>query len=142
MFISLLLLFISLTSEKLLFVYEHSRHGNRGPGFGGPGANPPNKENKDAFRIKWDGNGEITNIGIRMHYLLGVALREKYDNFLSKVYNPNEILVISTNMSRTLMSIQAQLQGLYPPIKENQISLSEIKLSIPPINKTSASCSH
>ena len=54
-----------------------------------------------------------------MHYILGLRNRLRYItknyNFLSEQYNPHEILAYSTPLNRTLMSITAQLQGLYSP---------------------------
>ena len=68
---------------------------------------------KDIINEKWIGAGELTLIGMRMHYLLGVAIRKKYKNFLSLNYNPNEIYIISTNVNRTLVSAYSNLKGIF-----------------------------
>ena len=47
-----------------------------------------------------------------MHYLLGISTKEKYKYFINE-YNPNEILIRSTDVNRTILSAFATLQGLY-----------------------------
>lgn len=124
-FISLIILNIPLLKEesddKLLFVWEHFRHGARGPykSF-------DYKNWKDILNEKWRGAEELTSLGMRMNYLLGVATRKRYKNFLSSEYNPNEIFIISSNTNRTLLSAYSTLQGIYNKskninLKENQI---------------------
>ena len=110
------------TKDKLLFVWEHFRHGARGPYIG-----INSKTNLDSLGEKWDGTGEITPLGMRMHYLLGAATRKKYGNFLSNIYNPNEIFIISTKVNRTIVSINSFLQGLYN--NSTSIDLTEKQLS-------------
>ena len=54
---------------------------------------------------------------MREHLNLGKLLRKDYietEGFLSSQYKEGEIKVYSTNVNRTLMSVQAQLMGLYP----------------------------
>lgn len=109
------------TEEKLLFVWEHFRHGARGSY-----KLLDYKNWKDILDEKWNGEGELTPIGMRMLYLLGVATRKKYKNFLSTKYNPNEIFVISTNVNRTLMSAHSNLQGLYYKSKQENIFKNKI----------------
>ena len=104
--------------DKLLFVWEHFRHGARGPYAG---VNPKNF--KDFIGEKWDGVGEITSLGMRMHYLLGVSSKRKYSSFLSKTYNPKELFIKSTNVNRTLISVYSFLKGLYG--NETSINMTE-----------------
>ena len=73
-----------------------------------------------------------------MHYLIGVHNRNKYINnsnykLLSEIYNPNEILVKSTNVNRAIMSIYSQLQGFYPQNISYKISneIPDINLTYP-----------
>ena len=47
-----------------------------------------------------------------MHYLLGISNKKQYYDFL-KEYNPNEILIRSTNVNRTILSAFSTLQGLF-----------------------------
>ena len=61
----------------LIFVYEHVRHGIRGPSAS---YNSLFKDGKDEFGVSWEGegDGELTLIGKRQHYDLGVRNRVKY----------------------------------------------------------------
>ena len=94
--------------DKLIFVWEHFRHGARGPYIG---VNP--KTNLDFIGEKWDGIGEITPLGMRMLYLLGISNKKKYSKFLSENFNPNELFIISTNVNRTITSVDSFLKGFY-----------------------------
>ena len=58
--------------EKLLFVWEHFRHGARGPYRSFDEINW-----EDIFKEKWDGDGELSPLGMRMHYLLGVSTKNE-----------------------------------------------------------------
>lgn len=103
-----ILLFKEESDDKLLFVLEHFRHGARGP------YKSFDYDNwEDLFDVKWNGSGELTSLGMRMHYLLGVAFRNKYKDFISNEYNPNEIFVISTDLNRTIMSAYSNLLGTF-----------------------------
>ena len=108
--------------EKLLFVWEHFRHGARGPYRSFDEVNW-----KDLLYEKWNGEGELTSLGMRMHYLLGVSTKNKYSDFLSKKYNPNEILVRSTDVNRTVISAYSTLQGLYNNTTSNELTEKQIK---------------
>lgn len=101
--------FFSVINSKLLFVFEHMRHGARGPW---QAVNMTTMT--DDFGEKWDGKGELTPSGLRMHYLLGVHNRKKYKGFYSENYNPNEVLVYSSNINRTIASVYSNLQGMFP----------------------------
>ena len=46
---------------------------------------------KDIFNKEWKGKGELTTIGGRMNYLLGVDNKNKYNNFINEIYNPDEV---------------------------------------------------
>ena len=117
------LLFLSLISLSLLddtvkyrpvFVLTHFRHGARAPqGY------IDEKELLDYALEKWDNPGELTGMGQRMHYLLGLRNRERYitdtyKNFLSPNFDPHEMLIYSSSLNRTILSVSCQLQGLYP----------------------------
>jgi len=97
-----------VSDEKLLFVLEHFRHGARGAykSFN-------YIEWKDYLNEDWKGAGELTQLGMRQHYLLGKSVRNKYKNFISKEFNPNEIYIISTDVNRTLVSAYSHLLGIY-----------------------------
>ena len=112
--------------EQLLFVWEHFRHGAR---------NPYTQVNKttwiDFIGVQWQNEGELTALGLRAHYLLGTATKKRYEKFLSKSFDINEIFIISTDVNRTITSAMANLQGIYqnhttPNLTMNQIEKAKI----------------
>ena len=94
--------------DKLLFVWKHFRHGARGPYIG-----IDKKTHLDFIGEPWDTVGELTPLGLRMHYLLGIATKNEYSNFISEQYNPNELYISSTNVNRTMLSVYSFLKGFY-----------------------------
>lgn len=103
---------LSKKENKLIFVELQSRHGARSP-------LKLNDKNKDLIGAKWENVGELTGVGQRMEYLLGLRNRYRYitntyKSFLSNKFDPHELLVYSTSLNRTLLSMTSQLQGLYP----------------------------
>lgn len=119
-------------NEKLIFVELQSRHGARGP-------LNLDIEGKDLIGQKWEYPGELTGVGQRMEYILGLRNRYKYittKHFLKEKYDPHELLVLSTSLNRTLLSMTSQLQGLYPMIEENaeKLNQTQIDFSKPPVN--------
>ena len=75
--------------EKLVFVMTHFRHGARG-------SSNIDENSLDYTREKWTKPGELTGMGMRQHYLLGLRNRKRYINdykLLSPIYDPHEILV-------------------------------------------------
>ena len=113
-------------NTKLLFVWEQFRHGARGPWIS---VDPIT--GLDFIGEKWNGEGELTPLGTRMHYLLGVSMKKRYKDFLSEKFNPNEIFIKSTDVNRTIMSSFATLQGMYnnlttPLLNEKQLITSNI----------------
>ena len=133
LFINIITNFIFSKSEKLIFTELLSRHGARAP-------LSLNEHGEDLLGIKWDAPGELTPIGKRMEYLLGLRNRERYikrnDSFLSEEFDPHELVVFSSDINRTLLSMQSQLQGLYPisPEKSDILNFDQNKTSVPPIN--------
>ena len=103
---------LSISADKLVFVLTHFRHGARAPQY------YYDQENHlDYILEKWERPGELTAMGQRMHYLLGLRNRERYINnthFLSEKFDPHEILIYSSQFNRTLLSAESQLHGLYP----------------------------
>lgn len=125
--------FIFSKSDKLIFTELLSRHGARAP-------LTLNENNKDLLGIQWGAPGELTPIGKRMEYLLGLRNRERYinrsDHFLSEEFDPHELVVFSSDINRTLLSMQSQLQGLYPISsgKSDTLNPDQNETSFPPIN--------
>lgn len=123
--VTLLLILIASVYCEIKFVFEMLRHGARSPwGVG----------NKDILGKEWSGDGELTAIGMRQHYLLGHRLRKKYEKFLSSSYRVDEVYVESTFYNRTIMSVFSQLQGLFPPGTGPSLTENQVAYAIPPGN--------
>lgn len=126
---------IFLKCEKLIFVETFSRHGARGP-------IKVNDDGLDLLANKWSNIGELTPTGKRMEYLLGVYNRDRYITgkykFLSEKYDPHELLIYSSDVNRTLLSITAQLQGLFPMSEEkvDKLNKEQINMSFPQVDIT------
>ena len=132
----ILLFLLTFQQDKYKFVFQIHRHGARAPVYNMIKNVTDNKTYIDIYNETWNFNGELTETGKRMHYLIGVHNRKKYINnsqLLSDIYNPNEILVKSTNVNRTIMSIYSQLQGFYPQNISYKISneIPDINLTYP-----------
>ncbi|EDO35543.1 predicted protein, partial [Nematostella vectensis] len=73
----------------------------------------------DPYANYWpQGFGQLTQLGMQQEYYLGKFLRNRYmesTNFLNSSYIRNQVYCRSTDKDRTIMSAQAQLNGLYPP---------------------------
>ena len=144
--LSLIILFQILyfafpADDRLVFLYTHFRHGARAP-------LDINDEFIDKLGEKWTNPGELTGVGQRMHYLLGLRNRKKYitgnEKFLSEKFDPHEMLIFSSNINRTMVSCSSQLQGLYPQIDEvgyilterqKEIAMPQVNISDPEIQK-------
>ena len=117
------------TNEEIVFVFEHFRHGASSSIY-------IDKYNKDMYNIKWIGDGELTPIGMRMQYLIGVHIRNKYSNIINRNTSSKELLVYSTDLNRTILSAESQLLGMFPPMKGEEIPEDEMYKTYPP-NKIS-----
>ena len=117
----------NVINSKIIFVLEHVRHGTR---------TPPFKEIStytDQFGTLWEGDGELTPVGKRMHYILGINNRFKYSSLINFTrLNPKEIQIFSTNSPRTLRSLEAELHGMYLPGTGDTLSKSELPFAYPP----------
>lgn len=98
-----------LLNEEIIFAFQIFKHGASAPISGV-------KDGLDLFSEEWLNNGEISNIGKRQHYLLGIKAYKRYikSNFLKEEYDPNEIFIKSTDSNRTIESTYAFFQGLFP----------------------------
>ena len=106
---------------QLIFVYQHIRHGARGPSasYGSLFI-----DGVDEFRVSWEGegDGELTLVGKREHYDIGVRNRHKYghgEHGLGLIdfstYDPEEVLFHVTDYNRTHQSLNSELIGMYQP---------------------------
>ncbi|KAJ6635763.1 Prostatic acid phosphatase [Pseudolycoriella hygida] len=93
-------------------IHNLFRHGDRNPLWQLPGV---------PYNVSYwpEGWGQLTSIGKEQHLKLGKWLRSRYNDFLDSTYKANDIYVQSSDFDRTIMSAQANLAGLYPPIKND-----------------------
>ena len=118
---------IELSFSRIIFVFEHVRHGTRTPPF------DESSNYIDQFGTKWEGDGELTVVGKRLHTILGIQNRLKYSSLLNFTkLNPKEIKIVSTNSLRTLKSLQAELHAMYLPGTGDLLTSEEIKIAYPP----------
>ena len=61
--------FSFIDCNRLVFLYTHFRHGARGP-------TELDDNFNDKLGEKWESLGELTGVGERMHYLLGLRNRK------------------------------------------------------------------
>jgi hypothetical protein len=116
----------------LRWAFEIFRHGARTPydGF--------NENFEDCFGHKWIGKKELTGVGLRQHFLVGYRNRLKYieeKKLLSEQYNPKEVYLASTDSNRTIMSANAQVQGLYPPGNAPPLFENQTNNAVPPVKE-------
>ena len=127
-----LLIISSLSEDKLVFLMTHIRHGARAPQ-----KYYDQSKYLDYVLESWNNPGELTPIGQRMHYALGLQNREDYitkKKFLSENFDPHEILIYSTKFNRTLLSVSSFFQGLYPPGTGGNITEEQKNNSKPQVN--------
>ena len=121
--ISLIIKSLERDTSGLIFVYEHVRHGARGPSSGYQSFF---ENGVDEYKVRWDLDGELSAIGKRQHYFLGVRNRLKYKNLINfEKYNPMEILIHATDYNRTHQSINSELLGMYGNFKEEELTQAE-----------------
>jgi hypothetical protein len=100
----LLLLLIStyilISSSEVIFVTEVARHGLRTPLVILPWAH-------DEIPSKLTPEGYDANVQLGKH------IRKTYGHLLSQNYDPDEIYLRSTNFTRTIESLNGQVEGIY-----------------------------
>ncbi|EFX74583.1 hypothetical protein DAPPUDRAFT_251804 [Daphnia pulex] len=99
-------------SNTLRLVHMLYRHGDRTPVRPYP-LDP--YLNLTHWPVSW---GQLTKEGKERHFKLGQLNRERYGDFLSETYNPDEIYVRSTDVDRTLMNLLLVLESECPRYDE------------------------
>ena len=130
--IQILNLSIHQDDDRLVFLVTHFRHGARAP-------QDVDENGYDILEETWTNPGELTGIGQRMHYLLGLRNRLRYiqnQKFLSESFDPHEMLIYSSSYNRTMVSCSSQLQGLYPQLSQKGEALTDgqIDIAYPQVN--------
>lgn len=100
----------NIVGKKLLFANVVWRHGDRSYMETYP--NDPYKD-KD---IWVNGYGQLTKSGMHQQYELGRFLRTRYGGILRTEYRRSEIYIRSTDLDRTIMSAECNLDGWYTPV--------------------------
>lgn len=96
------------TGLEKTFVFSIFRHGARAPYY-------MKEDNIDSLGKQWTINKqELTNVGMRQHYVLGMIQKETHKDLLSKDYSLGEVYAMSTNVNRTIQSFMSHFQGLFP----------------------------
>jgi hypothetical protein len=112
------------------------RHGARSPETL-YSSSSSSEEIYDLFNEKWpDGPTELTSLGIRQHFLIGYRnyLRYIKNGFLKEYYEPDEIQLISTPLNRTIMSMNAEIHGMFLPGNGPYLDdSSESEIAVPPL---------
>ncbi|XP_022161993.1 lysosomal acid phosphatase-like isoform X2 [Myzus persicae] len=106
-----------IADPSLKFVAVLFRHGNRAPMF-----KYKTESHKNDFP---EGIMQLTKKGKQNMYKKGQIFRSLYNGFVSDLYLDSEILVKTTNTSRTFMSAAMVLTGMYPPKNYQKWSNSE-----------------
>lgn len=93
-------------SPNTEFVIFGTRHGNRNP-----------DEYLSGIDRTWgqEGSLELTSVGKRQGYGLGVELRKFIGNLTSSNYNASEVKYYSSSANRCQMTLQVAITGLHPP---------------------------
>ena len=114
-----------VNSRELIFVYEHVRHGARGPSSS---YDSIFYDGRDEYNVNWTYDGELSAIGKRQHYFLGVRNRIKYQGLINfDHYNPMEILIHATDYNRTHQSINSELLGMFGNTREKELTKEELE---------------
>lgn len=134
LYISIILVFCfinySKEEDKLRWAFEIFRHGARTPYSG------MNVSFHDCFGHQWIGLKELTGVGLRQHFLVGYRNQLKYiqeNQLINPIYDPREVFLISTDSNRTIMSANAQVQGLFTPGTGKKLNQEKSEKAIPPV---------
>lgn len=110
--LSMLSLSFAQANKTLIYVQQVFRHGHRYLIY-------PSKNDNSTYVNQIHSNGELTKQGKSMHYILGQELYKRYwrtlfgDTPYISTYNQSKFYVKSTNVNRTIESVQSQLAGIF-----------------------------
>ena len=88
--------------NNLYFVFTTFRHGARKPLAG-----------KDYFGNRNYSAGALTRYGAIQHLEIGRNYRKRYSNFVNISYDRNELYIRSSDVGRTLISTEKELEGFF-----------------------------
>ena len=88
--------------NNLYFVFTTFRHGARKPLFG-----------KDFFGNSNYSAGALTTYGRIQHLEIGRNYRKRYSNFVNISFDKNELYIRSTDVGRTIVSTEKELEGFF-----------------------------
>ena len=131
-FLFIIILNNTIEEEELRWAFEIFRHGARTPYSG------MNKDFQDCFGTQWNGVKELTGVGLRQHFLVGYRNRIRYmeeNHLINNIYDPREVYLISTDTNRTIMSANAQVQGLFLPGTGSNLTENQSNVAIPPVEE-------
>jgi len=115
--ILLLLLFLNGIEcrRELKFVQAMHRHGDRAP-IDLPYVTDP--YNESYWRRGWS---QLTNLGMKQLKELGTFLKDRYTGpaFIDKHFNHNQVVMVSSDSDRALVSAQCVLNGFFPTIEHD-----------------------
>ena len=81
-------------------------------------SNSLSEEYIDLFNHRWIGRNELTGVGLRQSFLVGYRDRLRYieeKQLITSEYDPRDILVLSTESNRIIMSVYANIYGSFIP---------------------------
>ena len=90
------------TENNLYFVFTTFRHGARKP-----------LNIIDFFGNRNYSAGALTEYGKLQHLKIGRKYRKRYSNFINISFDKNEIYIRSTNIMRTIVSTEKELEGFF-----------------------------
>ena len=88
--------------NNLYFVYTTFRHGARKP-----------LQGIDFFGNRNYSAGALTKYGIIQHLEIGRKYRKRYSNFVNMSFDKNELYIYSSNVGRTIVSTEKELEGFF-----------------------------
>lgn len=114
---------IKRSTDNVVFMVEMARHGARAPIH----------QVYEVDWVKYAGVGELTPVGQRQRYLLGLNTKERYPLFFQNKLKFNEYWTRSTFFNRTIMSAFSHHMGMFDgyPNPDLQFENTDVKLFPP-----------